>query len=237
MKTLVFFSSLFLIVFSACKKSTDIVVKLYNPYLDEYVSGATIAIIERKGDSGGGLFSGSASCREIATDVTDENGVAVFNNTKLKTRKGYVYFPVLKEAWGLTNDYPCGGYNGKLIDKGGNNSFVKSDRTIDGVLQIQYSNLFNPAIAGDSINFVVERIVGYDPELGQNLLGGGVYRTRIEAFDSSLPPYPTVINYQDSKINGKFKVYFRKRKMGVATDTSYIVKAYPNQSNIIQINW
>lgn len=237
MKTLIFFSSLFLIALGACKKSTDIEVKLYNPYLDEYVSGATIAIIERKGDSGGGVFSGSASCREIATDVTDENGVAVFNNTKLKTRKGYVYFPVLKEAWGLTNDYPCGGYNGKLIDKGGNNSFVKSDRTNDGIVKIQYNNLFNPAAMGDSIYATADRLYGYDPELGQDVGGGGLYSGIIEAYNVSQAPYPNILIGQDTKINGRFKIHVRKRKMGMVTDTSYIVKAYPNQTTIIQVNW
>ncbi|MBP8033205.1 MAG: hypothetical protein KAZ71_01340 [Bacteroidia bacterium] len=223
------------LVFTTCKKKTDIQVRLYNPYLDEYVQGATVAIIERKGNEGGGILTGEVSCKEVATAKTDASGIAIFNETKLKRREGYVYYPVTKEAWGVLNNYPCGGYNGKYITKGKYNTIIKSDRTDGGVVRVQYNNLFNTAMSGDSIYVNAYVITNYDPELGHDVGGAGVHGNFI-AFDSSLSPYPS-IKYYDSNINGKIIINIRKRKMGIVSARVDTVKAYPNQTTTIQINW
>jgi hypothetical protein len=221
----------------SCKKKTDIEVKVYNPYLDEYTSGATIAIIERKGTAGGGIFAGSASCKEIATAVTDVNGVAVFNDTKLKRREGYEYYPVIKEAWGTTNNYPCGGYNGVLLDKGKTNTIIKSDRSDGGDIKIQYSNLFNPAIIGDSIYIIGTRISGYDPELNHVVGETGGFLGRMEKYDFAKPSYPNLMVDNGPKLNGRFRLYIFKKKLGVITTTIDTIKAYPNETKIVQVNW
>ena len=223
------------LIVTACKKKTDIEIKLYNPYLDEYVKGATIAIIERKGNAGGGLFSGNATCKEVATSVTDENGIAMFDNTKLKTRDGYVYYPVLKEAWGITKNYSCGGYNGNFIKKGVVNSIIKSDRTDGGNLSMQYNNLFSPAILGDSLYAFALKLSGYDPELGRILEGSGGI-AGVQAYDPLLS-YPSTILSNNTKINGRFEVYIRKKKNGVVTVFTDTIKSYPNQTTIIQVDW
>lgn len=225
----------FTLLFTTCKKKTDIRVMLYNPYLDEYVQGATIAIIERKGNAGGGIFAGGVSCKEIATATTDASGTAIFNDTKLKKREGYVYYPVTKEAWGITNSYPCGGYNGAFLTKGGTNTIIKSDRTDGGIVKVQYNNLFSPAVNGDSIYVFAYVITNYDPELGHDIGGAGVHGNFI-AFDSSQSPYQSP-KYYESNINGKIIVKIRKRKMGVVTTTIDTIKAYPNQTTTIQVNW
>jgi hypothetical protein len=220
----------------ACKKKTDIEVKVYNPYLDEYTSGATIAIIERKGTAGGGIFAGSASCNEIATAVTDVNGVAVFNDTKLKRREGYEYYPVIKEAWGKTNHYPCGGYNGALLDKGKTNTIIKSDVTDGGNIRIQYNNLFNPALYGDSINFSFNRLGGIEPESQQNI-GKAYVAGRIEEFNVSTPAYSSSFISNPFPYYGRFIIFIRKKKLSIVTTTIDTIKVYPNEAKIIQVNW
>ena len=51
-------------------------------------------------------------------------------------------------------------------------------------------------------------------------------------------PFPTPLITQPVKLfANRLIVKVHKHKMGIVTDTTYTVKVYPNQSNIIQINW
>lgn len=223
-----------LMVFTTCKKKTDIEVKVYNPYIEEYVANATVVIVAKKGESGGGLFSGRASCSEIATATTDVNGIAHFDNQKLKTREGYKYFGVVKEAWGVTKSYPCGGYQGSYLDKGKSNSILLTEYT-EGSINVQVNNMFNPAIAGDSIIFKSNRLAVYDPKFGGNI--GEAFLFGIEEEYNASTSYPNVTIGNSTPLYGKIRVYIRKRKMGVVTTTIDTIKAYPNQTTTIQVNW
>ena len=77
---------------TTCRKKTTIKAIAYNPKLEEYVANATMVLIERKGVSGSGILSGNSSCKEIASAVTDANGVCYFDKAKLRTGRSYYYF-------------------------------------------------------------------------------------------------------------------------------------------------
>lgn len=69
MKLLMKYTGLILLLFTltTCKKKTTVKVKVYNYALDEPIANATVAMVEKKGESGGGIFGGGAKCHEIAS--------------------------------------------------------------------------------------------------------------------------------------------------------------------------
>ena len=89
---------------------------------------------------------------------------------------------------------------------------------------------------GDSIIIIPQQVEYYDPAAGHNQGGGG---GRVEPYSSSTPAYPVnyIPIYSLTKLTGKINVYIRKRKMGVVTVTEEIIKAYPNQSTTIMVDW
>lgn len=233
-----FLSGALAITFTTCKKKTNVEVTVYNPYLNEYVKKATLAIIERKGYAPGGLFSGNDGCKEVAEAITDENGKAFFSEEKLKRRENYLYYVVIKNAWGQTYNYPCYGYGGDYLSKGGNNTVIRSDRNSDGIVKFQYFNLFTPAQAGDSIYATAVSLSFKDPESGHYVGGGGVNNGVIAEFDPAKAPYPTFLDAAyPTKYAGIFIVKVRKRKMGIVSEYTDTVKAYPNQTTIIKVEW
>lgn len=219
-------------VLSTCRKKTTIKVKLLNPLLNEYVSNATIVLVEKKD---GGLFS-KGGCKEIATAVTDNNGECTFDEEKLKKNASYSYFCAVKESWGLQQSYPCEGIADRFLKKGGAQDWIVTDYG-DGTVQLQYKNLFNPAQIGDSLYAIATRESFYDPIAGHDVGGGGVNNNSIQSFDPG-QIYPPIIDATyPTKASGVFVIKTRKRKLGVVSTRVDTVKAYPNKTTIIEINW
>jgi hypothetical protein len=111
MRILLYIATLCSVLFLAtCKKKTDITVKVFNPALNEYVAGAGVVLLEIKDPSSlGAISGGSSDCKEIASATTDANGVATFDQEKLKTKSRYHYKVSIKESWGIAHQNPCGG--------------------------------------------------------------------------------------------------------------------------------
>lgn len=217
----------------SCRKKTDIEVRLFNPLLNENVSQAKLAIVERKGSSG---FFGNSECKEIAVATTNENGIALFNSEKLKTDNKYQYFVVIKEAWGIANNYPCGGYNGSNLKKGGTNQIIKSDLSNGALVKLKINNLFTPVLSGDSLSYRIVLLEAMNPETGYIEGGGGVFSNGID-YNSAKTYSSVMYSSEVNSIGGRVSVYIRKKKLGVITQVYDTLKIYPNQLKIIEINW
>ena len=218
-------------VLSTCRKKTTIKVKLLNPLLNEHVSNATIVLVEKKD---GGLFS-KGGCKEIATAVTDQNGECAFDEEKLKKNASYSYFCAVKESWGLQQSYPCEGIADRFLKKGDTQDWLITDY-IDTYFKVKYNNIFNPGTNGDSLISTVDQVLYYDPISGHNQGGGGVSGLIIDY--NTYYPFPNLSYSQVVKIfANRLIVKTRKRKMGIVTTSIDTVKAYPNKTTIIEINW
>lgn len=220
------------IVFTTCKKKTNITVKVFNPALNEYVTGAVVSLMEVKD---GSLLTGG-SCNEIATATTDVNGIASFDREKLRTNKKYHYKVGIKESWGIAHQNPCSGQTQNYLDVGKSQEIQLSDY-LETSVNLQYNNLLNPSQSGDSIAVSVTTIVYYDPMIGHTQGGGGVFADyRCNPLCGY--PYQSLLLYSNLKTDvSRLVVEQRKRKMGIVTTTIDTVKVYPNQTTTIQINW
>lgn len=226
---ILFFAVIFTLL--TCKKKTTINVKVFNPALNEYVAGTVVVLLETKD----GSFLSKSDCNEIATATTDANGNASFDKEKLRKGSKYHYKLGIKESWGIAHQNPCGSQTQDYLDVGKTQEVQLSDY-METSLNVQYNNLLNPSIAGDSLTLVINTSTYYDPMIGRSQ-GGGVSISFPYNGDGTYP-YPSTLSYSSIKFNaGKLAVFIHKRKMGIVTDTSYTVKAYPNQTNVIQINW
>ena len=81
----------------SCKKKTTIRVRVFNPALNEYVPNATVVLNEITDKT---LFS-SGGCKEIASEVTDNDGYALFDGEKLSTSSSSKYRCGIKDSWGI----------------------------------------------------------------------------------------------------------------------------------------
>lgn len=220
-----------------CKKKTSIKVKLFNPALNEYVANGTVVLVEKKGNAGSGLFGGNVSCKEIASAITDANGECSFDEEKLRSGGKYDYFLAVKESWGLQQAYPCGGSYFGYVEKGNTNDKVVIDEA-DGYVQIQYTNLLNPSQLGDSLIVSLSTIEYPNPKGGVVQGGGGVFGAFPYYNINNPPNFPALMILPQIKTKGqKLRRYIRKRKMGIVSIVDDIIKVYPNQTNIVQIDW
>ena len=142
-------------------------MKVFNPALNEYVSGAVVSLMEIKD---GSLFS-KDECNEIATAITDANGTTQFDKEKLRKGSKYHYKLGIKESWGVAHQNPCGSQTQDYLDVGKTQEVQMSDY-IDADVKIQYNNVFNPGTNGDSLICLVTQSLYYDPMLGHNQGGG-----------------------------------------------------------------
>ncbi len=223
-----------LVIIVTCKKKTSIRVKLFNPALNEYVANGTVVLVEKKGDSGGGIFSSTSSCKEVASAVTDANGECYFDKEKLRSNRDY--FLAVKESWGLEQGYPCGGSYFGNVEKGGTRDMVVIDEA-DGYFQIQYNNLLNPSQQDDSI--VVSLVtVEYNNPKGGVVQGNGSAFYNYNFYGENGFPFPSPIIVPPIKIKGqRLKRTIHKRKMGVVTTIIDTVRIYPKQTTLVPINW
>lgn len=221
---------------SSCRKKTSVTVKLFNPALNEYVANATVVLVEKKGESGGGIFGGNASCKEIAVMTTDANGECYFDKENLRTAGKYNYFCAVKQSWGLDQFYTCGGRTSGFIEKGGSQQIILTDEA-DGFLQVQFNNLLNPSQQGDSLIVSLVTIEYPNPKGGVVQGNGGVFGN-YNFYGEHGFPFPAVIISNIIKTKGqRLKRRIRKIKMGVLTTSVDTIKVYPNQTKIVEINW
>ncbi|MEO6302853.1 MAG: hypothetical protein ABIP51_06750 [Bacteroidia bacterium] len=210
-------------------------MKVYNYALSEYVANATVVLIEKKGDNGGGILVGNASCKEIAWAITDSNGECFFDKEKLKSNKKYDYFFTISNIYGQTQNYPCQGKN--YLDKGKVQEIILDGSYYDGYLKVQYNNLLNPSQQDDSLNVRITSTYYNLPNEPYAFGGDGVF-VAFPFYGCNGFPFPAILYVNSIKTQGGKKIVnIRKRKMGIVTTTIDTVKVYPNQTTIVPINW
>ena len=226
-----------LLVFTTCKKKTDIKVIAYNYAMGEPISNATIVIVEKKGENGGGIFAGNASCKIIASAITDNNGECYFDKEKLRTNKNLSYFVNISNAYGKDESYPCGGYSVNSIDVGKTNTKIVNDSYIDAYFKVKYVNLLNPSISGDSLNISIAVPKWTVPGQPYPFGGGGAFGNYNSNGDTHYPYASLITTPTQKTIAGKNPVYIRKRKMGVVTIILDTIKIQPYQTATYVVNW
>ena len=230
-----FFIFLLALAITTCKKKTSVKVKVYNYALAEYVANATVVLVEKKGENGGGIFSGSASCKEIASAITDSNGECFFDEEKLRKNKKYDYFFAITNIYDQVQNYPCEGKS--YLDKGKTQEIILDGSYYDGYIIVQENSLLNPSQQDDSLSLHILSANYYLPGQSVPYGGGGVINTYF-LYGGSGYPFPNTLSSNSIKTQGGKKIVFiRKRKMGVVTTTVDTVKVYPNQTTTIPINW
>ncbi len=215
-----------------CKKKTTIDIQVFNPLLQEYVSGAKVVLVEK--EENGGIFNPKSTCLEIAECTTDNNGNCYFDKEKLKTKNKISYFCAIKESWGVQQSYPCTGKSSGFLIIGETNQLVLLD-DINGEFAIQYNNLFNPSINGDSLVVIPKRLEFPNPKGGA--VGGGGVSGGGTFVSNGNNNYPAVFSNTPDKLSGIIVINIRKRKLGVLSLISDTIKAYPNKFTKAQINW
>ena len=138
--------------FTSCKKETTITVKVFNPALNEYVSNATVVLLEIT----------SCSCTELATATTDNSGTALFSKEKLRTSSRYHYQFGIKDSWGIAHANACGTQAQNYVEVGKTQAVQISDY-VDAEYRLQINNALNPGISGDSLICGIEQSYYCDP--------------------------------------------------------------------------
>jgi hypothetical protein len=228
-----------LMTFTFCKKKTDLKVTVYNPYIQKYVKDAKISLKEfhesnffTSGTLGTKTYD---RMKVVASGYTDENGVVIFSNEKLRPSRMYHYFIDLTEIWGSsTKQFDRNAF--ASLDKGNANERVISDYT-KGTANIQFNNLFQPAQSGDSICILPDWHELYDPQYNQNITGEGIENIYISYNVSNNLPNNFSINGYPEHAGGKVLLNIRKRKLGILTLDTMTIQFYPKQTTTIFINW
>ena len=231
----IYFGACLCLLFPSCKKKTDILVKVYNPRLNEFVPNATVILFENNF----GISFGSTT-KDISTATTNENGIAYFDNAKLKKSGKHEYHITLKDAWGLLNSdiYDTESSDGS-INKGGTSILTIFDTDPDATFYVKYNNIFNPAQINDSLSVLITAISVSSTKHSINYkIGGDTVFKKSIVYNPVNLPYPTIlsfnsINYKASKLIVKTTKY----KLGVTSTMIDTVKIYPNKYNTININW
>ena len=233
-KTLLKLCLLVLCAFSlSCKKKTTIDAKVFNYALNEPVANATVVLVERK--VGSGLFGGAYNCTEIASATTDADGNCSFDKEKLKTRKSFDYYLAITKAYNVPQTYPCGGKTNGFLKVGISQTNLLDASAYDAFLKVQFNDIFNPAIIGDSLFVSINNPVYQIPSEPYPFGGGQVFYW-FSYYNGSNADPPFITELQKTNA-GKNTIHIRKRKMGVVSTYIDTVKIYPNATKIISINW
>lgn len=220
-----------------CRKRTGVSVQVYNYALDEPVRGAVVVLVEKKGDAGGGIFSGNASCQEVAHTTTDENGYCSFDRERLRTGKKYTYFAAVKEAYGHSQSYPCGGKTSGFLDVGKSNTQTLNTSDYPAYFQVRYNNLLNPSVSGDSLIVAINTPLYMIPGEPYPFGGGGAFGA-FPYYGCNGFPFASQILLNKTTTNaGNHVMRIRKRKLGVVSTYTETIKIQPYETKIIDINW
>lgn len=140
-------SLLILLSLTTCKKKTTIDVQVYDYAMAEPVANAKVVLVERKES---GVFSSNASCKEVASAVTDANSNCSFDKEKLRTSSSYQYFMAITESYGKAQSYPCGGKTSGFLNVGNTNKQLLEVGSIPAYFKVQLNNFLIPSQANDS---------------------------------------------------------------------------------------
>jgi hypothetical protein len=226
------YALVFCLVLTTCKKKTSIDVILYSYALNEPVANAKIGLVQRKLHASSGTYS----CEEVDSKITDAMGHCNFDREKLRTNSSYQYFIGIAEAYGKPQDYPCGGKSSGFLKVGEKQNQFYDVGIIEAYVKVQINNLMSPSIIGDSL-FVAVANPKYQIPGQPNIIGGGSVLLA-GGWNTGFSNYPAVIITEGKKTDaGKNTVHIRKRKMGVVTTSIDTVKIYPYETKVIEINW
>jgi len=221
-----------LLSLSTCKRKTTIKVNAYNYALAEPISNASIVLVEKKDATAGGT-----SCKVIAEATTDANGECSFEKEKLKIDKKFSYFMAISTAYGKDQSYSCGGNSANYLEVGNTNTKELQSSDFVAYFKVQYTNLLNPSISGDSLVIAVTSPKYTVPSQPYPFGGGGLFGAWPN-HEGSQYPFPNLIITETIKTTGgKNILYVRKRKMGVTTSTIDTIKIYPYETKTIEIKW
>ena len=224
-----------LLVFTTCRKKSNISITAWNYALGEPITNAEVIIIESQYK--GGLFNAGTQCKEIAHATTDANGQCFFDNLKLKKNQNVQYAAKIKYSYDKSDNYHCNVTENSEIKLENSNNKVLNSSTYDCFFKVQFNNLLNPSQTNDSIAI---GIISPKYEVpGQPYpFGGGVYSGWSYYGDNGFP-YPSVVisNYSTKSNAGKHVLKIYKKKMGVVTQTIDTIKIYPYETKTIEINW
>jgi hypothetical protein len=210
-------------------------IQVYNYAMGEPIANATVLLLESRVT--GGLFSGSSTCKTIASATTNGNGECTFDNEKLRKDKSYLYACNVSYAYGKDQFYTCGQKYGNAIQVGKTNTQVLNVSSFDAYVRVQINNLLSPSSTVDSLVISINTPKYQAPDqafpFGGGGVMGGVYTT-----NSPYYPFPASLLSNIQKTDaGKNSVYIRKRKMGVVTVIYDTIKIQPDQTGIYTINW
>jgi len=149
MKKQILILTAILLVFTTCRKKSDISITAWNYALGEPIANAEIAIMEVKYK--GGLFSAGTECREIAHATTDANGQCFFSNLKLKKEQNVQYAAKIKYSYAKNTFYNCNVTENSEIKLENSNNKILNSSTYDCFFKVNYLNALNPSISGDSL--------------------------------------------------------------------------------------
>ena len=223
-----------IVLFTSCKKETNIDVTVYNYAMAEPVADATVVLLEQTGDAGGGS---GASCKVIATATTDNNGHCVFSKEKLRTSSSYKYACNVSYAYGKDQTYTCGQKASNLLQVGKTNELTLNLSSFDAYVRVQINNVLNPSQVGDSLIIGVNTPKYQTPDQSYPYGGGGVMGGY---YSTTSPYYPFPASLLSNVVKtdaGKNSVYIRKRKMGVVTVQYDTIKIQPYQTATYTVNW
>ncbi len=168
-----YFKIILLIMFlSACRKKTDIKVRVYNYALGEPITDAKVVLIKTK--LSGGVFSAGYDCKTIEEKTVDADGYCFFNDEKLRTDKTYQYACKIKFAYGKETFYNCTPTENSVVLTGETNDKVLHNETFNCFFKVQYNNLLNPSQTGDSL-YVYMTSPKYEVPGQPYPFGGGEY--------------------------------------------------------------
>lgn len=231
------FVPLLIVLFSTCKKKTSIKVKVFNYAMAEPIANATVVLVQKKGEDGGGIIAGNADCTEIASATTNGNGECAFDDEKLRSGGKFSYFLAIKNAYGKDQNYPCGGKTSGFIEKGATQETILSATYFDAYIKVQYNNLLNPSQVDDSLIVAITSPQYTVPGDIYSQGGGGVFGA-FPYYGCNGFPFPAEVTLNPIKTNaGKHVIHIRKRKMSIVTTSMDTVQVYPYQTTTININW
>ncbi|MCA0430496.1 MAG: hypothetical protein LCH32_08335 [Bacteroidetes bacterium] len=222
-----------LIVFTTCRKKSDITITAWNYAMAEPITNAEVAIFEVKYK--GGLFSAGTECKEIAHATTDANGQCFFSNLKLNKNNGLQYAAKVKYSYGKADFYNCNVTENSEVKVLNKNDLTLNSSDYDAFIKFQFNNILNPSISGDSIWFSSKTRAYNLPEKPYPYGGGGLLNTFYKYNGNN---YPSVITTNILKTYaGKIPIYIYKKKMGIVSQTIDTIKIYPYETKTIEINW
>jgi hypothetical protein len=207
---------------------------VYNYALGEPITDAKVVLIKTK--LSGGLFSAGYECKNIEEKTVDVNGYCYFEDERLRTDNTYQYACKIKYAYGKEIKYNCNPTENSVILAGKTNEKVLHDETFDCFFKVQYNNMFNPAVNGDSLILSINSPRYEVPNQPYPFGGGGVFFSS-PVYKSGPWGTPFILQDINKTIAGKHTIHIRKRKMGIVTQTIDTVKIYPYETKTIEINW